>query len=374
MCDADSVDIKCKIISGTTTSTMPYADNVASTYVSSATGIDYGAISSATNGRGLYYTTRTDRTEDIDDDGDGERVYFYRGGVTNNYLIFGGFCWRIIRTVEDGSVRLRYGGAPSNGSCPQTGTNVNIGSSKYANGNSDNAYLGYMMGTLNADSYVNTHTNSSNSPIKTVVDTWFGNNLTSYLPYIANTVYCNDRKLGTDGTVAGLTFAQATAYGAHNAIYAVTRRLATGGETGDIAAYTPVNASPSYICEQQNDQFTLDTTNGGIDGYGNNKLIYPIALLTADEVSYAGGAHSIASTDSWFLSMGSNGYWTMSPFRQGVGGSQVSRNVLINSSAMMNVAQPNSANGVVPVISLKSEVTISSGTGLYNDPYIVSTN
>ena len=37
--------------------------------------------------------------------------YYWRGAVTNNYVKFGGFCWRIIRINGDGSMRLIYDGA-----------------------------------------------------------------------------------------------------------------------------------------------------------------------------------------------------------------------------------------------------------------------
>ena len=84
------------------------ADNVASEYVTSSTGINFAEISSDTNGKGLYYTANTNLTEDLNGDGIGERVYYYRGAVENNNVRFGGYCWRIVRTNEDGSVRLRY--------------------------------------------------------------------------------------------------------------------------------------------------------------------------------------------------------------------------------------------------------------------------
>jgi len=139
-CSLNSNDIKCKLLSDNT----EYADNVSSTFVSSASGINFGAISSDTNGKGLYYTTNSSKTEE------GKKVYYYRGAVTNNYLIFGGYCWRIIRTVEDGSVRLRYGGVPTSGSCPQTGTNVSIISALFSKAYNDSTYVGYMTGNKSA--------------------------------------------------------------------------------------------------------------------------------------------------------------------------------------------------------------------------------
>ena len=70
---------------------------------------------------GLYYTSNLSLTEDLNNDGIGERVYYYRGAVENNNVRFGGYCWRIVRTNEDGTVRMRYNGEYKNGICPETG-------------------------------------------------------------------------------------------------------------------------------------------------------------------------------------------------------------------------------------------------------------
>ena len=91
-----------------------YADNVSSPCVTSPTGINFANISSDTNGKGLYYTTDTSKTEN------GTRVYYYRGAVENNYVIFANKCWKIIRTNEDGSVKLFYWGEPLNNTCSTT--------------------------------------------------------------------------------------------------------------------------------------------------------------------------------------------------------------------------------------------------------------
>lgn len=72
--------------------------------------MNYASISSDTNGKGIYYVDG-ERTED------GKRVYYYRGAVVNNYVKFANYCWRIIRTNENGSIRLRYDGSPVNSNC-----------------------------------------------------------------------------------------------------------------------------------------------------------------------------------------------------------------------------------------------------------------
>ncbi len=37
-------------------------------------------------------------------------VYYYRGGITNNYAVWAGYCWQILRTTTTGGVKLIYSG------------------------------------------------------------------------------------------------------------------------------------------------------------------------------------------------------------------------------------------------------------------------
>ena len=55
-------------------------------------------------------------------------------------------------------------------------------------------YAGYMYGT--SGSLDNNRTNKNNSTIKTYIDNWYSNNLSSYTKYISTeAVYCNDREV-----------------------------------------------------------------------------------------------------------------------------------------------------------------------------------
>ena len=65
--------------------------------------------------------------------------YYYRGATTTNNIIFGGFCWKVIRINGNGSVRVIYNGLPNNGVCDATGTNTSIGSTNYNALYTDNA-------------------------------------------------------------------------------------------------------------------------------------------------------------------------------------------------------------------------------------------
>lgn len=54
-----------------------------------------------------------------------EDVYYYYGAAKNNNVIFGKYCWKIVRTTDTGGVKLLYSGVPdSNGTCNNTGDDL----------------------------------------------------------------------------------------------------------------------------------------------------------------------------------------------------------------------------------------------------------
>ena len=64
--------------------------------------INFGLISSDTNGKGVYILPGTENDENP--------IYYYRGEVDSNNVIFGGFCWLIVRTTETGGTKMIYNG------------------------------------------------------------------------------------------------------------------------------------------------------------------------------------------------------------------------------------------------------------------------
>ena len=278
----------------------------------------------------------------------GTTVYYFAGNATDNWVKFGknasnkDLYWRIIRTNADGGVRLLYHGTST------TATDAVINTSTAFNTTYNNPmYVGYMYGT--SGSLVNNRTNANNSTIKTTIDNWYKDNLnTNYGKYISTTaVYCNDRSV-TNGT------------------YSTSSSF-------DYAAYTRLwsNKTPSYDCSVTEDKFTVDTSTG------NGKLTYPIALMTADEVSFAGGLYG-NNAQTWYYynsvkgsSTGSTWWWLLSPddwngssayvFR--VGGSSYPGN-LSNDIVVYTY-------GVRPSVSLKSCVKTSGGDGSASTPYTI---
>ena len=96
-------------------------------------------------------------------------VYYYKGNVQNNNVLFAGFCWKIVRTTETGGVKIVYNGVQKDGSCNNTGTDSQIGTSKFNSSSNSPAYVGYMYNK------VYTYSSKSMSSQSNIV---FGNSFT----------------------------------------------------------------------------------------------------------------------------------------------------------------------------------------------------
>ncbi len=282
------------------------------------TNIDFSQISSDTNGKGLYYTNTN--TED------NKTTYYFRGAVENNYVSFANNTWRIVRINEDGSVRLIKQDV--------------IGTSVFNTNYDDAAYVGYMYGTAGSSTYEATNRNTNSSTIKTALDTWYQNNLINYSSIIADSGFCGDRSLSS-GTGIGTTN---TNYGAYNRLY--------------------TNKTPQFKCPQTNDLYTTATSTKG-----NKALDYPIGLITADEVAYAGGGYNEENKSCYLV----NGdyFWTMSPFSFNY--FSVGRVWGVYPDGNLDVFVVN-GYGVRPAINLKSTAEITSGDGTISNPYVIKVN
>ena len=84
-------------------------------------------------------------------------VYYYKGNVENNNVLFGGFCWKIVRTTETGGVKIVYNGVQKNASNDYT----LLDKSEYTNLINDVLYP-YTFDSVNKTwTSTNTGTNSS---------------------------------------------------------------------------------------------------------------------------------------------------------------------------------------------------------------------
>lgn len=97
----------------------------------------------------------------------GKTIYYFRGNVNNNNVMWGGICWKIIRTTADGGIKMAYASGPYSGTSPTTGESIQFCGSdtvaRYSSPNAFNtgynspAYVGYTYGDVPALTYgVNT--------------------------------------------------------------------------------------------------------------------------------------------------------------------------------------------------------------------------
>ena len=86
-------------------------------------------------------------------------VYYYKGNVQNNNVLFGGFCWKIVRTTETGGVKVVYNGIQRGGSDDYT----LLDKSEYANLTNDTNYP-YTFDSTNK-TWTSTNTEANNSTI-----------------------------------------------------------------------------------------------------------------------------------------------------------------------------------------------------------------
>ena len=270
-------------------------------------------------------------------------VYYFAGDAKNNWVKFGGFYWRIIRTNYDGSIRLLYSGTSHNTTAGY------IGTSKFNTSTNDPMYVGYKYGTT--DSLENNRLNTNDSTIKTYIDNWYNNNLSSYSKYISTeAIYCNDRELVPESTYKtdGTTF-----------YYAPFGRLNT-------------NKTPTYNCTNIKDAFSGSNSEA--------KLTYPIGLMTADEIAYAGGKAitSLPSPYAWYYLNSAGGSITGSTIWCSLSPSYWLGS-LSGVWVVYGFGLPGYLNGnsvadtyaVRPAISLKSCIKYSTGNGTANNPYTI---
>ena len=252
--------------------------------------------------------------------------------------------WRIIRTNHDGSIRLLYSGTSHNTTAGYIATSLFTDKAKM-----DPMYAGYMYGTTG--SLENNRLNTNDSTIKTYIDNWYNNNLSSYSKYISTeAIYCNDRELVPESTYK------------------------TDGTTFNYASYGRLNTNktPTYNCTNIKDAFSGSNSEA--------KLTYPIGLMTADEIVYAGGKYytRLTAPYAWYYTnangkniTGSTSWWALSPSFWDDSGSRVWFVIGSNGPGLLNDTFVARGFAVRPSVSLSSCNLISRGDGSANNPYTV---
>lgn len=268
--------------------------------------------SNGTNtGSGLYRTS--------DDDG---ATYYFRGDVKNNYVSFANQLWRIVRINGDESIRLI-----KSESIGDSKFNEQAELSKYVGFTYDNASActqeSPCISNYNTSSKAFTNSKTvTNSTVKTYLENWYKNNLSSYDSKIALTKFCNDT---------------------------------TTDDSSSKAYNRMVNGAPSLTCQDTSETF------GGL-----YKL--KIGLINADEMLMAG----VSWTDpakSNYLEYNSQ-TWSLTPST--ISSSSHAAGLMGDyGNLSFYAADINGAYAIRPVINLNASTQISSGNGSESNPFVV---
>ena len=198
--------------------------------------------------------------------------------------------------------------------------------------------------TYSSNSLLSAQTNTTDSSIKTKLDSWYKSNLVSYTSYLADETFCSDRSISS-GT--GYKMDSYTFYNAYN-------RLQD-------------RKTPSLKCSQESDRFKVSNTSA--------KLDYPIGLIQADEVALAGGRayynDSYSPNSNYYLYNGKY-FWTLSPSYFASYYSDASVWYVLPSGSLHPWYDVAYSYGVRPVINLKANTLITKGDGSSLNPFVVS--
>lgn len=264
-------------------------------------------------------------------------TYYFRGNVTNNYVLFGGFYWRIVRINGNNSVRLIYQGTASDG-----------------NGTTGNGY--YEDETKNAvnktrkHSYVRYYYKSNSTEYSTIrksIDSWYNTNLNSFANFMdPDAGYCNDYST-TSGTYGDSTSSSSVTFSGH----------------GRLSSH-----NPTTICARQ--YYETPTTSNT----GTKSLPYPVGTISMDEVMQAGGSNS--NNSNYYLHTGTS-FFTMTPYefeykKVGVLYYYYPRVLNVNSSGKLANVDVYTKHGYRPVINIASYIYWSRGNGTAAAPYELS--
>ena len=192
--------------------------------------------------------------------------------------------------------------------------------------------------SYSSDSYADAVTNNTNSTMKSTLDTWYKNNLTSYASYLADETFCNDRSINWG---SGYLMTVTTTYGTYG-------RLAE-------------KKTPSLKCIKDTDKFRMSNESA--------KLDYPIALITGDEVALAGGGFNMPNSN-YYLYNGQN-FWTISSATFEAACSYGLVWFVLPDGGVTRWNNVANSFGVRPVINLKADTQIIKGDGTSLNPYVV---
>ena len=351
-------------------------------------------------------------------------IYYYRGNVAANNVIFNNVCWKMVRTTNKGGVKLVYNGVPSaDGSCNNTGTASQIGTSKFNPEYTSFAYHGYKYGDVyellredvptdetivfgtgisyddDTDLYTltNTLTSSGWENDRETIGTSYrytclnDSGVCSEVYYISHAskisidyiilssgdTYVNVLMKMLRNNNSSLVKSSVDNWYSENMTNVTSllenekwcndRSVISGGwSVNPTDFYLKDSYFGAYVRNYDNYAPSLECSASNNMLYVGGGLTYPVGLLTADELTLAGTGSSGYSKSS-FLYTGSI-WWTMTPWKLS---SNMAYNAYVNNSGSISGAAVVGNVGVRPSIVLLKNMKISSGNGSASNPYRV---
>ena len=335
-----------KVKTGTTLSSLYYQTSSLEKPITYITSLPAN-VTIENNGQGVYTRKGTEN--------DKYPIYYYRGTLDlSNNIVFGGFCWKIVRTTATGGIRIVYNGVVNkDNSCgitngdstnrtsnttikltygPIEGDNYTFSYTNntgdiyfsYNQKDNDSKFSGYM--------YETNEENDTDSNLKRALDTWYSATLNTHSNKIEDAIYCNDRTYESEE---------------NEKKYCTYKRIEMG--------------QPTTLCSRKTDAFGVNS--------GNKYLTYKVGFLTADEVNMAGECEKYNSytylynsimnmTGSPFVYVDDNYHDNYLIFKYGSG----DKLMYLPFEQMYQIR---------PVITLKAN-TSYTGTGTLANPFIVN--
>ena len=305
-------------------------------------------------------------------------------------------CWRIIRTTGSGGVKMIYNGKWTGSTCANAQNNARTGASYYNSTSATNARAianaGYTFNSYGTSTSTTNGTapdtlfgsnssysgNSNNSTIKGNVETWYSSNnsnLSSYTSILEpNAGFCNDRLVRSS---QNSTSVPSTLRPVGNTSGTGTNAYFAGNQRN---LYNSTTMIPSLGCSRVGStnpaRSTVDVYSTSTASGGNGQLSQPIALITADELSFAGAGSSTANQGSTYSQSvyvrSGNSFWTMTPSYRSTSNSRATMMIYSNSGGYLSSASMYTSYDVRPVISLKEGTVAIDGTGTAADPWVVT--
>lgn len=246
---------------------------------------------------------------------EGGTIYYFRGDVSNNYVKYAGYTWRILQLDDYMNVRLIL--------------DSDIGTTTGWTNNDTVTTLENALTIIDYD----------NSLVKPILESWYQNNIASnsnYVSLIRDSKFCID-----------LSYKTMTSSGSYNETYYFGSYVRVGS---DASNYAPIFTCPTEYLRT-----------------------YQVGTVGADEVSFAGGYFKQVNANFYLRNSSiSNNVWTISPSYYDPTLQRAGMFLLESSGKLSDWTSPQTlttSRGMRPVVTVDGTLIIS-GDGTATNPYI----